>query len=146
MSVGEALPPFTVELTLQRLVMEAGANRDFLPVHIDTEAGRAAGAAEAFANTTLIETMLEAMIRAWAGPGARIRVLDFAMSGFTCAGQTVAAEGRVVAEQVEDGARLVDLEVWIEAGAGNRTVSGTAELEFPAATAIVHDQDEPEPD
>ena len=41
---GAELPEFAVPLTIQRLVMEAGANRDFAPMHHDREIARATGA------------------------------------------------------------------------------------------------------
>ena len=43
---GDELPPFSLALTLQRLVMEAGVNRDFAPIHHDPQIARATGAAE----------------------------------------------------------------------------------------------------
>jgi acyl dehydratase len=130
-TVGEPLPSFTVVLTLQRLVMEAAANRDFAPWHIDREAARASGAPEVFANTTLVETLLEAGIRAWAGPSARIRVLDFALRSFNCVGDTVSTKGAVLAKR---SGGLVDVDVWIESHRG-RTVEGRAVLAFPTKSA-----------
>lgn len=125
--VGEALPPLRVAITLQRLVMEAGANRDFSPIHFDRDVARASGAPDAFANTTFNETLLEAAIRQWAGPSARIRVIEFAMKDFNCVGDVVSAAG-VVASTGER--REVRLDVWIESERG-RTVEGTAVVVFP---------------
>ena len=34
---GQALPDVTIPITLQRLVMEAGANRDLSLIHLDSE-------------------------------------------------------------------------------------------------------------
>jgi 3-methylfumaryl-CoA hydratase len=67
---GEELPPFRVSLTLQRLVMEAGASRDFSPIHHSPEAALASGAAGVFANTTFVETVIEALLRT-PGPARR---------------------------------------------------------------------------
>lgn len=126
-TVGERLPPFTVTLTLQRLVMEAGANRDFAPWHLDPVAARASGAPEVFANTTLVETLLEAGVRTWAGLSARIRVLEFALKDFNCVGDVVSTTGTVTGKR-DNG--LVDLDVWIESHRG-RTVQGSAVVAFP---------------
>jgi acyl dehydratase len=126
--VGAELPSFSVVLTLQRLVMEAGANRDFSPWHFDPELSRTAGADHAFANTTLLETLLEACIRSWAGLGPRLRVLEFAMLRPSCAGQELSAAGVVTAKH--DGDRpTVELDVWIDAD-GSRTVQGSAVLAY----------------
>jgi acyl dehydratase len=127
--VGDAVPPFTVAITLQRLVMEAGANRDFSPIHFDAEVARASGAPHAFANTTLNETLIEAALREWAGLGARIRTIAFRMRDFNAVGDVVSATGTVTAVQ-DDG--RVELDVWIESDRG-RTVQGSAVVELPAA-------------
>jgi acyl dehydratase len=124
--LGERLPPFTVPLTLQRLAMEAAANRDFAPWHLDPAAARGSGAPAVFANTTFIETLLEAGIRSWCGSDARIRTLDFALKDFNCVGDVVSAAGEVTAK---DGERVVELAVWLESGRG-RTVEGSARLVF----------------
>jgi acyl dehydratase len=126
--VGAELPPFSVVLTLQRLVMEAAANRDFSPWHFDPDVSRTAGAEHAFANTTLLETLLEACIRSWAGLGPRLRVLEFAMLRPSCAGQELSAAGVVTAKR--DGERpTVELDVWIDAE-GRRTVQGSAVVAY----------------
>ena len=125
--VGDAIDPFTVPITLQRLVMEAGANRDFSPIHFDADVARASGAPDAFTNTTFNETLIEAAIRRWAGLGARIRTIEFVMRDFNCVGDVVSAAGVVTAAS-DDG--TVELEVWIESHRG-KTVQGRAVVVLP---------------
>ena len=127
--VGDEVPPFTVAITLQRLIMEAGANRDFSPIHFDQEVARASGAPGAFANTTFNETLIEAALRQWAGLDARIRTIEFRMRDFNAVGDDVSAGGVVTATHA-DG--TVELDVWIESGRG-RTVTGSAVVVLPTA-------------
>ena len=130
-AVGDRLPEHTMPITLQRLVMEAGADRDFSPIHFDREAGRASGASDAYANTILIEGLLEATIRRWAGLNGRLREIAFSMRGFNCVGDTVAASGQVTGKAPGEGDEdLVHLDVWLESHRG-RTVEGTATVGFP---------------
>ncbi|HEY1510946.1 MAG TPA: hypothetical protein VGF93_18195 [Solirubrobacteraceae bacterium] len=129
--VGEQLPPFSVLLTLQRLVMEAAANRDFAPIHYDIDAARDSGAPEVYANTTFIETLFEALIRSWAGLGARIRVIEFSMNAFNCVGDEVAAGGEVSDVRDEPAGRVAELRTWVD-GPRGRTVTGGGEVLFPA--------------
>jgi acyl dehydratase len=132
-AVGDRLPEHTMPITLQRLVMEAGADRDFSPIHIDREAGRASGASDAYANTILIEGLLEAAIRRWAGLNGVLREIAFTMRGFNCVGDTVAASGQVTGKEAGEGDEdLVHLDVWLESHRG-RTVEGTAIVGFPTA-------------
>jgi acyl dehydratase len=126
---GEALTPHTVKITLQRLVMEAGANRDFAPIHFDRDAARATGAPDVYANTIFLEAVIESALRRWAGLSAWIREIAFTMRGFNCIGDTVGAGGQVIGLNPEQ--RLAELEIWIESDRG-RTVEGTAKVWFPS--------------
>jgi acyl dehydratase len=130
-AIGEQLPPFPVTLTLQRLVMEAAANRDFAPIHFDVDAARESGAPHAYANTTLIETVFEALIRSWAGLDARIRVIEFSMKAFNCVGDEIVAGGEVTATRRPPSELIAELDVWVD-GPRGRTVTGGAVVAFPS--------------
>ena len=71
-SVGDELGPISIPVTLQRLVMEAGANRDFSLIHHDRDVARATGAPDAYMNTFFIAAMFERLLREWMGPRGRI--------------------------------------------------------------------------
>jgi acyl dehydratase len=129
-AVGEQLPPFSVPLTLQRLVMEAAANRDFAPIHYDAEAALDSGAPGVYVNTTFIETLFEALLRSWAGLAAQIRVIEFSMKAFNCVGDEIAACGEVTAVRGEAAARVAELNIWVD-GPRGRTVTGGAVVAFP---------------
>lgn len=127
--IGESLPPFAVALTLQRLVMEAGANRDFSRIHHDPGLAEESGAPGAYANTTFVESLLEAGIRSWAGPGPRIRVLEFSMVAFNVVGDEVASAGTVTGKDADE--RTIEVDLWVQSP-DERTVTGMAILQFPA--------------
>jgi acyl dehydratase len=127
-AIGERLPPRPVLLTLQRLVMEAGANRDFAPIHFDFEAGRGTGADGPYANATFLETLIEFALRDWAGDAAWIAEIGFTMRRFNCVGDTVTAGGEVTKVCLRE--RVAVLDVWVESERGT-TVEGTAKVEFP---------------
>lgn len=131
-AVGETLPAFTVAVTLQRLVMEAGANRDFSPTHFDPVAAAEAGAPAVFANTTFVETLLEAAIRSWAGLSPRIAMMEFSMRDMTCVGDVVSVTGTVTGKGTHRGTPSAELDVWLESHRG-RTVVGAAVVVFPGA-------------
>jgi acyl dehydratase len=128
---GEALTEIGLPITRQRLVMEAAANRDFSPWHFDDAVARALGAPSAFANTTLIETLLEAAVRSWGRLGARIRRMQFRMSGHNCVGDLASIGGRVSGREQRGAERLVTLELWIDSPRG-RTATGTAVVALPS--------------
>ncbi len=129
-SVGEALPAISIPITLQRLVMEAGANRDLSLIHHDNEVARATGAPDAFANTYFLMGMFERLVREWAGPRARIRKIGpLRMLVFNAVGDTVSFQGSVAS--VDAGGQRASVDMWAESDRG-KTVTCQAMIEFHA--------------
>ncbi len=125
---GTELPAIGIPITLQRLVMEAGANRDMSLIHHDTEVARSTGAPDAFANTFFLMGMFERLVREWAGPSARIRKIGpLRMMVFNAVGDTVQFKGTV--ESVDAEAGTVSLDLWSESDRG-KTVTSKAILEM----------------
>ena len=130
-AAGTDLPPFPVPLTMQRLVMEAAANKDFTPIHHDRELTRATGAPDPYANTMLVQAVFEATLREWMGLAGRLRKLQFSMRSFATAGAVLSGHGRVTGTRADGGdGGYVDLEIWTESG-GARAASGTATVWLP---------------
>ena len=109
---GEALNPLQVPLTLYRLVMAAGANRDFNSIHHNSDFARASGAPEAYANTYFLQGLWERCVRDYIGAGGSIHGLhDFRMHSFSTVGQTLTVEGRVLRKWLEAGTGMVEIEL-----------------------------------
>lgn len=126
--VGMQIPAVTLPITLQRLVMEAGANRDFSLIHHDAAVARATGAPDAFANTYFLMGMFERLMRDWAGPRARIRKIGpLRMMIFNPVGDTVQFRG--VVEAIDPLAGTLNLDMWVESDRG-KTVTAKAILEL----------------
>jgi acyl dehydratase len=124
-AVGDEVPPFEVALTLQRMVMEAGVNRDFSPIHHDREIAQQLGAPDMFINTLFLQGMYEAAVRNWGGLGLRFVKMGFRMSTFNCAGDVLSCAGRVQDKSVgENGDKLVTIEMWTESPQRGKTTSG----------------------
>ena len=125
---GDQLPTIAIPITLQRLVMEAGANRDLSLIHHDSNVARATGAPDAFANTYFLMGMFERLMREWAGPAARIRKIGpLRMMIFNPVGDTVQFKG--VVASVDEAAGTVSLDMWVESGRG-KTVTARAIIEM----------------
>ena len=129
-AVGDEIPTFDLPLTLQRLVMEAGVNRDFTPLHHDPPDARATGAPGAYANTMFIQAMLEATVRNWLGDTGRLRELNIRMVKFNLAGSLIRAGGEVTALAECDGEGQASLELWMRSD-DVKTVTGTAVVSLP---------------
>lgn len=113
--LGSEIPPVSIAVTVQRMVMEAGANRDFMPVHHDPRVARAQGAPDMYVNTFFVAAMIERTIRDWAGSEARIlRIGPFRMTRFACVGRVLTCRGQIA--EVESAE--VELELSMEDDAG----------------------------
>jgi hypothetical protein len=127
-AVGDELPTIEIPVTLQRLVMEAGANRDFSLMHHDGGVARATGAPDAYANTYFLMGMFERLMREWAGPYARIRKIGpLRMLIFNAVGDTLSIKG--VVESLDEGAGTVGVSMWVDSDRG-QTVTSKALLEL----------------
>jgi acyl dehydratase len=113
-NVGDELSPVSFPITVYRLVMEAGANRDFNSIHHNTEYAQATGAREMYANTLFLLGMWERTVRDWIGPAGKIHsIAGFRMRSFNYAGDTTTVTGKVIG--------IDDTMIRIEVTSGNST-------------------------
>lgn len=129
---GAEVPPVAFPLSVYRLVVEAGANRDFNSIHHNSEFARASGAPEMYANTGFLLGMWERTVREFIGFGGSIRrIAGFRMRRFNTVGGTVVVHGRVKSKRREAGDALVDLEVWSELGGETTVGPGIVTVALP---------------
>ena len=129
---GAEVPPVAFPLSVYRLVVEAGANRDFNSIHHNSEYARASGAPEMYANTGFLLGMWERTVREFIGLGGSIRrIAGFRMRRFNTAGRTVVVRGRVKSKRREAGDALVELEVWSELGGETTVGPGIVTVALP---------------
>lgn len=142
--VGDVLPSVAFPITIQRLVMEAGANRDFNAIHHNREIARSNGASDMFCNNFFLQGMWERAVREYIGLKGTIRKIGpFRMRIFNTAGDTVVVKGRVVGKSQEAGSNpstplrtgLVELEVWSENSRGVSVGPGPVLVTLPGRGA-----------
>ena len=130
---GEELAPIDFHMTVWRLVLEAGANRDFAPIHHNTEIAKAQGAPEMYANNVFIQSWWERIVREYIGLDGRIKkVGPFRMNIFNVVGETSTTRGRVRRKWQEQGENLVELEIWTESPKGRSVGPGPVLVSLPA--------------
>lgn len=111
--VGDELSAIEIPVTLQRLVMEAGANYDLSLMHHDQHAAKAVGSPDAFANTFFLMGMFERLLREWAGQNMRInRIGDMRMQKFNVVDQVVTFNGKV--REIENNRVTIDLSTSVD--------------------------------
>lgn len=130
--MGDELPTQEFPLSVFRLVMAAGSNRDFNSIHHNTEYAQATGAPEMYANNFFLQGMWEKTVREYIGLRGVIKSLKgFRMSSFNTVGDTVVTKGRVQDKWQENGENFLELEVWSENTTGVSVGPGTMVVTIP---------------
>jgi acyl dehydratase len=125
---GDELTPVSFPITVYRLVMAAGANRDFNSIHHNTEYAQSTGAREMYANTTFLLGMWERAIRDWIGPAGTIHSISgFRMRSFNYTGDTTTVTGKITGI---DGTRI-RIEVTSSNSAGITVGPGVVTVSLP---------------
>ena len=118
-SIGDLTTPVTFNLTVQRLVYEAGGNRDFNAIHHNDEIARAGGAPAMYANNGFIQGMWERAYREFFGVEGWIqKVGPFRMRIFNVVGEPTVVRGKVTNKWQENDENFVELEMWSETPKG----------------------------
>ena len=95
-SIGEPLPPLTIEATPTFVVASAIATRDFQDVHHDRDLAQAKGSSDIFVNILTDTGLVERFVTDWAGPAARITSITLKLGVPWYAGDTLTLTGDVV--------------------------------------------------
>ena len=133
---GDELPPLPMHITVTRLVIEAGANRDFNQIHHNTPVSKATGAPDMYANNVFIQSWWERCVREYIGLDGRIKkVGPFRMRIFNVIGETAVTKGVVKRKWQDAGQNLVELELWTEISKGTSVGPGPVVVTLPSRSS-----------
>jgi acyl dehydratase len=124
--VGDELPVFQRATGFHHWNRFAAVNDEFVPIHMDDEAGQAAGYPSAFGMGNLQWAYLHNLLRQWLGDDGRILNMSCQFRSANTKGQVVTAHGTVTGVRDEDGQRIVELDVWTEEQNGTKLAPGQA--------------------
>jgi acyl dehydratase len=130
LTVGEELPVFTRKTGFANWNRYAAVNDEFVPIHMDDEAGKTAGNAGAFGMGNLQWSYLMAMLTGWLDGNGRVVKLACQFRSPNLKGQVVTAKGKVIAIREVGDETLVDLEVSTTANGDTQLAPGTATVAF----------------
>lgn len=98
-TIGDEVPPYSIWLSYQRIVMSVVADRMFSGLHHNRERAQWRGYRDIVFNTRGYEMMVEIMLRRWIGLDGQIKSLGpFRMTGSSHPGDTVSVSARVTAK------------------------------------------------
>lgn len=126
---GDRLPPFERRADFDAWNRFAAVNDEFVPIHMDDEAGRQAGLPSAIGMGNLGVAQIHCLLRSWIGAGGRIAAVNVEFRSPAVRGRANSAHGSVTGVTVDGDRRRIDLDVWIEDDTGTTLTSGTAIVE-----------------
>jgi len=132
-SVGDKLPDWSRQTDFMHWNRYAAVNDEFVPFHMDDEAGRRAGNKEgAFGMGNLRYAYLVNALRDWIGDEAEIREIGCQYRAINQKNDTLSVVGEVVDKQVVDGENRVKLTTNVMNQAGEATCPGHAVVVLPS--------------
>ncbi|MEN8613853.1 MaoC/PaaZ C-terminal domain-containing protein [Dehalogenimonas sp. THU2] len=135
LAVGTEIPSLVKNPTSRQLVMYAGASGDYNPIHYDRDAAAARGLPDIVVHGQLVSACLMQLLSDWLGDAGSIKRFSVSYKAMTFPGEPFTCRGTVT-KVPDTGDKLVTLSIWAENPRGEKTVSGTAVVEFfPSATA-----------
>jgi acyl dehydratase len=128
-TLADVVPGTTIDavefpLTIYRLVMAAGATRDFNSIHHNSEYAISTGGPDMYAATSFLLGAWERTVREYIGLAGTIRgIRGFRMRRFNPVGTTLVVRGEVLSAEADRdaGVGVVELRLWCEEG-GDVTV------------------------
>jgi acyl dehydratase len=140
---GAAVTPLPKIATTEMLVKWAGASGDLNPLHYEDAFAKAQGQPTVIVHGQLKRAWLAHLMTDWIGPrgvlkklGCQFRGTDIprgmVMVSMPKDGETWYCKGTVTKKYVEGDDHLVDCEIWVENGSGEKTTPGSATAALPS--------------
>lgn len=129
---GQEIPALSQNCDSQRLVLWAAGSGDYYQIHYDKDFAQGTGLPDRIVHGALKHALLGRLLHEWAGEQGRIRRVACQYRGMDAVNRDVICKGVVKGKRQENGASLVDLEVWTENPEGNKTTPGTAVVALPS--------------
>ena len=125
------LPPVVKNPTTQQLVKYAGASGDYYQIHYDQGFAKNNGLEDVILHGALKNAFLGHLVTKWMGLDGDLKRLSCQYRGMDIPGTPVTAKGVVTRKYQEEGANLVDCEIWLQNEKGEKTTPGTATVVLP---------------
>ena len=129
---GQELPALVKQPSKRQLVKYAGASGDFYEVHYDKDFAVEIGLPGLIVHGALKNAFLGHLVTKWMGPDGDLKRLACQYRGMDIPGTPVTAKGVVTKKYQEQGADLVDCDIWLENEKGEKTTPGSATVALPS--------------
>ena len=144
--VGSEVTPIAKVASTLMLVKWAGASGDFNPLHFDDNFAVTQGTGGIIVHGALKRSWLGHLMSAWIGDEGFLKKLSCQYRGMDYPrkmasmmdpeeGETWWCKGKVANKYVEDDQHIVECEIWVENGQGEKTTPGSATVILPSKKA-----------
>jgi acyl dehydratase len=130
--IGQEIPAFVRETDFMNWNRYAAVNEEFVYIHMDDEAGKAAGQGAAFGMGNLRWAYVLNALRAWIGDEAEVRELSLQFRAVNHKHDVLRTTGVVTEKKQENGENLVVLEVNVLNQKDEKTAPGRAVVALPS--------------
>lgn len=130
--IGLEIPAFERKTDLMHWNRYAAINDEFLQIHMDDEAGRAAGQGAAFGMGNLRWAYALNALRGWLGDEAQVRELSMQFRAINHKNDVLTTQGIVTEKSQENGENLVHLDINVINQNGEKTAPGYAIVVLPS--------------
>ena len=130
--VGMEIPALVKKPTSQQLVRWAGASGDFYQIHYDKDFALGNNLPGIIVHGALKSAWLGQLVGDWVGLKGFVKKFGCSYRGMDVPGDTLTLKGKVTGKRVEGGERLVELDIWMENGKGEKTTPGQAMVALPS--------------
>jgi 3-methylfumaryl-CoA hydratase len=131
-TAGDEVPPFSMWLSYQRIVMSVAVDRMWSGIHHNRDQARASGFNDIIFNTRSYEMLFETMLRRWIGLDGRLTKLGpFRMIGSSYPDDIVTARARVTETVPDADGGRVKLDI-VVVNPRSEAARGEAEVALPA--------------
>ena len=130
--IGDTIPAWSRKTDFMNWNRYAAVNDEFIPIHMDDEAGRAAANEKgAFGMGNLRFAYILNALREWAGDEAEIRELECQFRAINQKNDVLTVTGTVTDKRIEDGENRVYMKVDVVNQDGAPTCPGRAIVVLP---------------
>ncbi|MCU1689197.1 MAG: MaoC domain protein dehydratase [Pseudonocardiales bacterium] len=130
--IGQEIPAFERKTDTMHWNRYAAINEEFVYVHMDDDAGRAAGQGQAFGMGNLRWAYVLNALRGWIGDEAEVRELSMQFRAINHKNDVLTTQGIVTEKTQENGENLVHLDINVVNQKGDKTAPGHAVVVLPS--------------
>lgn len=131
-AIGDEIPAFERETDFMSWNRYAAVNEEFVYIHMDDEAGKAAGQGAAFGMGNLRWAYVLNALRAWIGDEAEVRELGMQFRAINHKHDQLRTFAKVTEKKHEGGENLVVLEINVLNQKDEKTAPGRAVVVLPS--------------